>query len=550
MNDLRTIAILTLLASLLPGCTGTDPDEDLDPGSTGAADQQPSALEPGIDLIWQELDEPVARAGYEDATSRVRAEERPDLPRPQPEPGFTATPTAPLSSAFLATNGYYDHFGRTLAVGDFNGDGWDDLVVGAPFESYGSDTTISAGGVYVYCGGLSGLDPCAQLNQIGAIERFDRFGWAAAVGDFDDDGVDDLVVSAPGEGPAGDERSGAIFLYWGSDDGGAIFDTDDWYDQEKLGLGTNEKGDRFGWALAAGDFDGDGHDDVAIGAPGEAWGAQPRSGVVFVAGGTSTGLSGMTTLQQSGAKHEQERFGASLAAGPVLDGACGSCEELFVGSFNDVVTHRSGRVFSFLGTASGPVSQGSLTQWTWDELNDDFGWSLAVGDFDDDGHGDLAVGAPGENRDEGRVFVFYSNGNALSSGDVLARFSGSPTPGDRFGVSLAVGRINGDAHDDLIVGAPRVTVGGQIQGQVSQFFGQPQNIGMVQWLATNPSSLDPQDGDGWYGHAVAAGNFLGDDDGDVVVGAPNDRVDQPSDGALYLHQDGYLNTDRLVQAEP
>jgi len=549
MNKYELLSLCALLGGLPIACTSLDAeerDDELVEATTGDEIDASMSAEPTPEsLVWQTLAEPPPPAGHETSTALRTPRDVPEIPLPADEIDLAAAPAEPLAAGFLASNGYYDHFGRALAVGDFNDDGWDDVAVGAPFES---QSMVSAGAVYVYCGSATSLQPCAQVNQIGVVERFDRFGWALAAGDFDGDGVDDLAVSAPWEGPAGDPSSGAIFIYHGST-GATMLVPDDWYDQESLSFGGNEKGDRFGWALAAADFDGDQIDDLAIGAPGETPGSSPRSGAVFVAQGGGNGLTGMTTLTQSGAStmHAEERFGASLAAGHVLDGSCNDCAELVVGSFNDVVTHRSGRVFVYRGTGSGPTLAQTLTQWSWDENNDDFGFAVAVGDFDGDGHGDVAVGAPGENRDEGRVFVHYSDGAQLQSGDLLAQFSGQ-TPGDRFGASLAVGRLNPDGYDDLVVGAPRATSAGVKRGRVSQFLGQPG--GMIQWASMLATPLDPQAGDGWYGHALAVGNFLGDADEDLVVGAPNDNVSQPSDGAGYLYRDGLVGIARLVQAAP
>ena len=165
----------------------------------------------------------------------------------------------------LGVNENGDLFGQSLAAGDFDGDGIDDLAVGAPGESPGSKPR--SGWVFLFKGSAQGLSPWKGFGQagIGDDEQGDEFGTALAAGDFDGDGKDDLAVSAPGESPGADPRSGYVFIFKGTSGAGLSA----WSGFGQAGLGANENGDRFGHALAAGDFDGDGKDDLAVGAPGE-----------------------------------------------------------------------------------------------------------------------------------------------------------------------------------------------------------------------------------------------------------------------------------------
>lgn len=122
-------------------------------------------------------------------------------------------------------------------------------------------------------------------EEMGANEDGDHFGSSLAVGDFDDDGKDDLVVGAPGEAPGSGEKSGNVFIFRGSPSG-----LSPWKGFGQEGLGVNETGDQFGYSVAAGNFDDQAGDDLAVGAPGEAPGSGPEAGHVFIFGIPETDL--------------------------------------------------------------------------------------------------------------------------------------------------------------------------------------------------------------------------------------------------------------------
>ena len=100
-------------------------------------------------------------------------------------------------------------------------------------------------------------------------------------------------MGAPGESPGSDPKSGWVFVYKGSSSGPT-----GWKGLGQSGLGANEKNDEFGTSLAAGDFNGDGKDDLAVGAPGESPGSDPKSGFIFVYNGKSSGPSAWQGLDQ------------------------------------------------------------------------------------------------------------------------------------------------------------------------------------------------------------------------------------------------------------
>ena len=346
--------------------------------------------------------------------------------------------------------------GGAAFAGDFDGDGLDDLAIGAPQEVLGGNAR--SGAAFLFRGRVSGLTPVTVLDQgssgLGANETGDEFGTSFAAGDFDGDGRDDLAIGAPGEAPGTGARSGVVFLFLEGNIPDRVID--------QTGLGANEAGDRFGQALVAGDFDGDGFDDLAVGAPGEAPGSDPKSGGVFLFLGSENGLVAHAFIDQSGLGMNEldDLFGSALSAGDFdADGR----DDLAVGAPGEApgTEPRSGAVFVFEGTDDGlapkdVIVQGALGQ---NEHGDLFGSALASGDFDGDGQADLAVGAPGEapgaQPKSGAAFVFRGTAVGLVPDTFLVQ-SGLSTNqhGERFGAALASGDFNGDARDDLAIGAP------------------------------------------------------------------------------------------------
>jgi hypothetical protein len=439
-----------------------------------------------------------------------------------------------LAVALLALGGLAlwapaGHAAFLPANADFNDDGFSDLAVGAPVDSVqGQD---GAGAVNVLYGGARGLSTRGeqQFTQatpgIGDVpEQDDFFGGALAAGDFNGDGIGDLAIGVPGEGvPTGDgtnrAAAGMVHVLYGSRDGLRVAGSDAWT-QDSPGIkGVTEARDGFGTALAVGNFDGDREDDLGIGVPGEGVSGQQAAGAVNVLYGTRGGLSEardqLWTQNTSGIKGVAGsgfQMGTALAANDVSGN---NRDELAIGIPGGRVSGHSdaGAVLVLYGRARGLTSVDDL--WSQDargikgvsEAGDHFGNALAIGDFDRDRVGDLAVGVPEEGvggaSDAGAVNVIYGSQTGLREDpDQLwtqnsRGIKGVSRPNEHFGVALVAVDFSRNVADDLAIGVPNDDISGRPDaGAVNVLYGKrggvsvsaPTSCGRRTAAASRPSA--------------------------------------------------------------
>jgi hypothetical protein len=401
-----------------------------------------------------------------------------------------------------------DLTGRAVAViPDVNGDGGGEMVIGAPNDEDGG---VDSGTAYVYSPKGNVL-----LHELhGAVG--DNCGQAVAnVGDVNDDGTVDFAVGFPGYNsgifPSQNFDAGKVVVY-----SGATFGI--------LWVWSGPKeGARAGEAVAgAGDVNGDGHDDVLVGAP--SWDTDPDTNPATNQGwaGVYSGKTGALLVSFTGAG-TGDALGACVAGVGDLnadargDYAIGSPgDDYLLGGVVFIVD--GGRLDVYSGATHALLFQKQGGQ------GDELGWSAcAAGDGDADGVSEVLVGAPGDASDMGVAYLYEGAAGTFVRSYAPVGF----TTAERFGSAVALaGDVNKDGRDDVAIGAPMSTssiYGGYFatySGATGLVYGNVQNgpyggdlIGAS--IAQGPCNLD---GDGWD---------------DVVVGLAYNDVEGADSGYVW-----------------
>ncbi|RMG15803.1 MAG: hypothetical protein D6729_12065, partial [Deltaproteobacteria bacterium] len=430
-----------------------------------------------------------------------------------------------LTSPSWATEGNQasaDYGFSVAGAGDVNGDGYDDVVVGAPRLDSGAN--LDVGGAFVYLGSSAGLGTTAGSIPTSSLGADTYFGFSVAVaGDVDDDGYDDVLIGAP-RYDGGEQNEGAAFLFFGG----------------RLGLVTvgawtvesDQAGAFFGYSVAsAGDVNGDGYDDILVGARyynnGEA-----NEGRAFVYlggdGGPSTTAAWTAESNQQGA-----RFGRAVASAGDVNGD--GFDDVLVGAprYDNGETDE-GRAFLYLGSASG---LSSTPAWTAESDQPDawFGDAVAgAGDVNGDGFDDVLVGAPrydnGE-TDEGAAFLYLGSAAGLSTTPAWV------AEGDQAGADLGsavagAGDLDGDGYDDVVIGAQDYDGAAFNGGRVLVYLGSATGLAPAPvWTAESGQASAS------LGFSVAAaGDVSGDGRRDLIVGAPGYSNGELSEGQAVLYE--------------
>lgn len=344
-----------------------------------------------------------------------------------------------------------------------------------------------------------------RVDTLNAVRSNDQFGSSlCGTGDFDGDGVTgDIAVGAHFHDVGAFSAAGAVYLFPAGWPPGS---------PASLELDGRSSDEHFGESLAgAQDVDGDGHPDLAVGAPLRAAGANSAAGAVDVfRGGPPLSTLPWATLSGEAA---DDWFGQSVALGDV-DGD-GRADIIVGAPFNDRHGSAAGAVFIYRGGSVPPT-----TPWrvlVGENINDQFGWSVAyAGDVNGDGFGDIIVGARLHGSigklSAGKAYLFYG-GAAMDT--LPDRSWVGELANDWFGHAVAgPGDVDGGGRPDILVGAPFNDRAGSAAGAAYLFRGEDPS-GSPPAVVWTGESANAQ-----LGWALSgAGDLNGDGRPDVLAGA-------------------------------
>ena len=482
------------------------------------------------------------------------------------------------------TSGY-----SVASAGDVNGDGYDDILIGANFADPG---VAEAGETYLVYGSASGLPPTVDLASLDGSNGFVMNGIAmsdtsgvsvSSAGDINNDGFDDMLIAAPSADPDGRLNAGQTYVVFGSATG---VDVNGSFDLSSLN-GTNgfvidgvAAADRLGFSVAsAGDVNGDGIDDIIIAAPT----ASPNgtfSGATYVVYGSATGfaanfdlstLDGTNGFVMNGLTAD-DRSGYSVSSAGDVNGD--GLDDMLIGAFQadeiDGTTSGVTNVGETYVVFGSTTSAAELDLSALDGTNgfvvngiDAFDYSgesvSSAGDVNGDGFADILIGASDADAsvngpfDTGETYVVYGTDTGFSAELDLADLDG--TNGfimkgvdgfDYSGLSVSsAGDVNGDGFDDILIGASSADPNGFSSGESYLVFGAasgiPANVNLSELDGTNGFVFNGIDAFDFSGHSVSsAGDVNGDGFDDLLISAFRADPLSPGDAVLVDAGETYL----------
>ncbi len=429
--------------------------------------------------------------------------------------------------------GSADELGWSIAVGDLDGDGLEDLAMGARSRDAAES---DAGAVFVHHGYQFGevyLDGSAV--EWTGTGRQDRAGTSqVALGDLDGDGLDELLVGAPNEDTGGVDAGAAYLLYGPVTVGGSLPDAG--------GVFWGEDGaDHVGWAVgAAGDVDADGVPDLLIGADDED-SIYGEGGAGYLVLGP---VSGSMSLADANAKFRAEDANDHL--GTALTGVGdtnndGYDDMLLASPDEDENGTGAGAAYLVLGDVTATWSSLTMRVNSADaklvgpEAGAGAGGGLhGPGDIDGDGYAEVVVGCPSMDDDTGRAFLLSGpfTGTQDLSGVATTTFVGADIEA-RTGFALTSGDYDGDGELDLVIGAHELDAAAADSGTSYLLYG-PWALGEVDLGSAADAVFDGGGNFQQAGYSSGTGDLDGDGKEDLVLGIPGEDTGANNAGAVVV----------------
>ncbi len=372
----------------------------------------------------------------------------------------------------------YDRSGNAVAYGDINGDGYMDIIIGAPEADPGDPPRSNAGEVYVIFGSSSPLSTIDLSTQSANITVYgkdadDLSGCAVASGNVNGDGFDDIIIGAKQSYFTSASGPGKVFVILGSSFPTPPYIIDLNATSADITICGDAANDNSGWAVASGEINGDSYDDIIIGAPYADPDGRTDAGETYVI------------------------FGEAFTPPITIDLSTDEADITVLGD-------------------DGP---------------DESGYAVASGDVNDDGFGDIIIGARladnGSLINAGETYVIFGSNSPSTLIDLSKNSPSITIYGDandeRSGCAVASGDVNGDGYDDLVIGAHWAEPGGRFRaGETYVIFGStfphpPYTID----LSIKSADIAVYAAESWdlLGSSVESGDVNNDGFEDVIIGA-------------------------------
>jgi flagellin-like protein len=442
--------------------------------------------------------------------------------------------TFDLTNANVTFNGIdaEDYSGNSVSSGDFNGDGFDDVLIGA----FSADPNgVNSGASYIIFGS-NNLSESIELSNANVTFNgkvsLDNAGSSVSSGDFNGDGFDDVLIGAKGADPNSDSAAGESYVVFGSADFSGVIELSN----ANVTLKGIDAGDYSGNSVSSGDFNGDGFDDVLIGAfsadpnsdsaAGESYvvfGSADFSGVIELSNANVT-LNGIIAGDVSGFRVSSGDFNGDGFDDVLIGAMCAYSDTgesyIVFGAFD---------INGVFNLTDANVTLNGI------DVGDRSSSSVSSGDFNGDGFDDVLIGAkqadPNSNFDAGETYIVWGNSGlsgVIELNNANVTFNGA-SGSDYSGYSVSSGDFNGDSIEDILIG----TEWSEPLGESYIVWGNSDLSGDFNLTDTN-ITLNGVDAYDYSGRSMCSGDFNGDGISDVLIGAPYADPNGDSSGESYI----------------